>query len=98
MKTQYIQMSTPYGNFIVEVDFIARNRAKYYSEDRGFSEGSPEWEDEMAYLMEDPEEALDWLTNNMDLDDIKPVWEKVSDTEEDNEWFFDSENFFTMEK
>ena len=89
---KYIVMKTNRGTYRVPLKLIAINRTKYYSEEKGFEKNSNEWKENINFIMDDDFEGVDWLTNNMNLSDIKPFMEKVEDVEDD-EWFYNSDNF-----
>ena len=94
---KYIEMNTPKGKYRVPLLLIATDRTQYYAENDGFDKNSDEWKDEMDFVMNDDYEGLDWLINNMNLSDIKPFMEKIEGPEEDESWFFESENFNIVE-
>lgn len=81
---KYIEMKTNKGKYRIPLKIVAVNRAEYYAGNDGFDKDSQEWQDEIDFVMDSPWEGIDWLMNNMDLEDIKPFMEKIED-EEDNE-------------
>jgi len=80
--------------FEVSVKAIAEKRAEYYSEDPDtgvFDPNSSEYHSEVQYVVENPLEALDWLQNNMDWEDIEELGEFVNAEPFDHaEGFFDA--------
>ena len=52
----------------IPLDIIANHRADYYQ-----SKGEPDfnYEEEVAFVMNDDYEGQDWLQNNMDYEDFK---------------------------
>lgn len=86
-------MKTNKGKYRIPLIVVATNRTEYYADKDDFEKDSSEWKEEMEYIMNDMFEGIDWLINNMDLDDIKPFMEKIEDEEENDEWFYNSENF-----
>jgi len=64
--------------FEVPVKAIAEHRADYYTEVDGFEKDSDEYDDEVNLLLTDPDEALDWVQNNMNWEDIEGLGEFVN--------------------
>lgn len=92
---KYIEYETNKGKYRVPLKIIAINRTEYYAENDGFEKDSVEWEEEMDFIMNDDFEAIDWLGNNMDLEDIKKFSEKIEI--EDQEEMWDNESFNIVE-
>jgi len=90
---KYIEMKTNKGKYRIPLVIVATNRTEYYAENDGFEKDSQEWKDEMDFVMSHNYEGIDWLTNNMYLSEIKPFMEKIEDEEDNDDWFFDSDNF-----
>jgi len=91
---KYIRMNTGREIYRLPLIIVATDRAEFYAGHDGFEKGSKEWKEEIDFIMEDDYEGIDWLMNNMNLSEVKPFMEKVEDsTQEDDEWFYDSDNF-----
>ena len=74
----------------IDVKRIAENRTAFYAKKDGFEEGDPQWQEEMDYIENDGYEAEDWMQNNMDWDEIRPIASRVDNEEEydyTNEFF-----------
>lgn len=52
----------------IPLEFVAQNRANHYEE-----ENSKDWIQEIAWVMDDDYEAVDWFRNNMDWIDVADV-------------------------
>ena len=82
-----IRFNTPKGQAYIPASIVAEKRTLYYSSVDGYEKGSPEWEKEFQYALNDSFECIDWLGNNMDYEDVEPyvvkVNDKVSVTDED---------------
>jgi len=94
---KYIEMTTPRGKYRLPLKVVATNRAEYYAENDGFDKGTNEWNEEIDFIMNDTYEGIDWLCNNMDYEDVESFLEKIDEPEENNEWWFDSDNFNIVE-
>ena len=67
MKKQ-IEVLGNFYRFIIPAEFIADIRAKYYS-----NGNEEEYEEEFNYALNDDYELKDWLSNNMNWEDVKDV-------------------------
>ena len=96
---KYIEMKTPNGKYKLPLIIVACNRTNSYSEQgEGFEINSKKWKEEMSYIMNDGDEGIDWMMNNMNLDDVKPFMQKMEEIlEEEDDWFYDSDNFDSFE-
>ena len=94
---KYIELKTPNGKYKLPLIIVATNRTNYYSGTESFEKDSEQWREEMSYIMNDASEGIDWLMNNMDIEDIKPFMVKVEDVSVDDDWFYDSDNFDSFE-
>ncbi len=63
---KYLQLLTPHHRWRVPLQDVAEHRADNYEE-----RGTSDWQQEVAYAMEDPFEATDWLKNNTNPGDFK---------------------------
>lgn len=52
----------------IPMEKIAENYANHYS-----NLGKPEWEEEYDYIMQCPDEGLDWYMGDMDFEDVEDV-------------------------
>jgi len=52
----------------VPLQFIAEHRAKFYADDADSTEA-----DEIAFVMDDDYEGVDWFQNNMNWEDVQAV-------------------------
>lgn len=78
--------------FDVDLQNIAEHRAEYYAGVDDFERGSKEWDDEIDYVMSDSYEGVDWLSNNMDWDEIQDLGEFVNTEDFDHAGeFFNAE-------
>lgn len=71
-----IQITTKKSIYHIPLEFIARHRADYYKDDPDTTT-----EEEIAYVMNDPSEAFDWMSNNMNPEDYIEVMVKVGDVD-----------------
>jgi len=62
--------------FELKAEVVALERTKYYADVDGFTRGSREWDEEFENSMEDYE-LTDWLSNNMNWEDIESHLTKV---------------------
>lgn len=75
-KAKWIDLTMEDGAvFRVCAEFVARNRADTFLLDKGYGEFEPEdipdaIADEMAWVLKDEHELVDWLLNNMDWDEL----------------------------
>ncbi len=90
-----ITINTPKGQYQVNLETVAEDRAEYYSEKDDFSRDSMEWNEEVDYILGDTFEGIDWLINNSDWEDWEPIAKKSSDIVKtsDEDFWFDSDNF-----
>lgn len=65
--------------FTVPAKIIAENRADYYSTIDGYDIGSNDWLKEVEYALDDEYELKDWITGNMDWQDLEPHAEKIDE-------------------
>jgi len=90
-----IIIDTPKGQYELPIDVVATDRTEYYAGKEGFEEGDEEWENEMDLVRYGSFEAIDWLLNNMDWEDVEEKATKINDTvkvTEDDFWT-DSNHF-----
>ncbi|MGB1284953.1 MAG: hypothetical protein ACPG7F_00350 [Aggregatilineales bacterium] len=97
MSRKMIELSMPDGAiFHIPLRFVAEHRAKYYSErDGGTSEHiAANFIEEVAWVMEDEFEAIDWMQNSMKWEDLAPVAVRKSPATPPHyaEWFRNSHN------
>ncbi len=59
---------------------IAGHRASYYKKKDG-----SDWQEEFDFVMEDDVEGIDWITNNMHLEEFEDFVKKTK-TEKDIDW------------
>ena len=75
-----ILISTPKGQFYLPVQKVAEHRADFYAcELEGYERNSPEWQDEVNWVVKDDFEAIDWLINNTNWEDWESSAIKVND-------------------
>ena len=74
-----IKIKTNQANYELPLLFVAEHRARHYDDSL--------FEDEVAFVMEDPFEGLDWLRNNMDYVDFKEALVKVETEPEEEDWW-----------
>lgn len=75
-----ILVNTPKGQFSIPLKPVAENRADYYATEKdGHEKGSPEYNEEVDFVMDDDFEGIDWLINNTDWKD----WEDIAVKEND---------------
>ena len=91
-----IKINTPEGQYLLDIRYVAEQRADYYAcEVDGYEKGTPEWSEEYEYTINDSFEAIDWLGNNSDWVDWQdkaiPLNKIVKVTVDD--FWFDSDNF-----
>lgn len=83
MKVIRITMSN--GKYDVPLEFVAKHRAEIYAKkDADDGEGTYEenLKNEIAFVMSDDYEGIDWLSNNMDWADVKDIAKKVEEQPE----------------
>ena len=75
MKHQkYIELDFENGQrWHIPLNFIAEHRTRFYAQKDGFSANSEEWKEEMSFVMDDDFEGIDWLSNNMNWEDVENV-------------------------
>ena len=74
-----IRVNTPKGQYDIPLLPVAEHRADYYAcEVDGYEKGGNDYNEEVAWVMEDNFEAIDWLTNNSDWDDWESIAIKVN--------------------
>ena len=90
--SKFILFPTPKGEFKVDLEIIANNRADWYKEEPR--------QDEIDFIMGDDFEGIDWLLNNMDFEDIEDKAIKVSDKVKvtDDDFWTSSKNFIIIEE
>lgn len=94
-----IVCNTPNGQYYIPLKNIAEDRANYYADEgAGHEKNSPEWQEEVDWVMEDSFEAIDWLLNNYEWEDWSDCAVKINDgvfvTEDD---FWTSSDDFEIE-
>jgi hypothetical protein len=90
-----IRINTPEGQYQIELQTVAEDRAEYYSEKDDFEMGSMECDEEVNLVLGDTFEGIDWLISNSDWDDWEPVAKKLNGEVEttDPDFWYDSDNF-----
>lgn len=90
-----IIIDTPNGQYELPIDVVAEDRTKYYAGVDGYEEGDEEWDAEMYFVRQDNYEAIDWLLNNMDWEDVEDFATKINDKVlvTDDDFWTDSHNF-----
>ena len=81
-NTKYTKaiVDTPKGQYSIPLLPIAEHRADYYAtEVDGHEKNSPEWQEEVDWVMNDNFEAIDWLLNNSDWEDWESIAIKIND-------------------
>ena len=81
---KYIKIKMPDGFWVVPVDVIADNRAKYFAE----RDSDTTYEEEFNYTMSSQYEINDWAKNNMRWSDVQKFARKLGNkslTEDDFE-------------
>jgi hypothetical protein len=88
-------IDTPRGQYEISAEAIAIDRAKYYSKVDNFDEDSPEFAEEVAFLLRDKYEIIDWLINNSDWEDWNGLAIQINDevNTTDKDFWCDSDNF-----
>jgi hypothetical protein len=75
-----IDFNTPKGQFRLPLQKVAEHRADYYAcEVDGHEKNSPEWKEEVDWVVEDDFEGIDWLINNTNFEDWENDVVKISD-------------------
>ena len=90
ISMKVITINTPEGQYQINLQTVAEDRAEYYSERDEFERDSMEWKDEIDYVLGDTFEGIDWIINNSDWEDWEPIAKKVSDdikTVDEDFWF-----------
>ncbi len=59
---------------------IAKHRADYYKDKDG-----SDWKEEFDFVMNDDYEGIDWVTNNMNLEDFEGYIKKIK-TDKEVDW------------
>ena len=90
-----ILIKTPRGEYHLDLEFVAENRANYYAEVDNVKIGGSEWKTEVSYVMNSDYEGIDWLNNNMDWEDVEHVAKKINDDVHitDDDFWGDSDGF-----
>lgn len=78
MKIIEFEYETEIWEFPLHI--IAENRANYYKEKDG-----SDYKEEFDFVMEDDYEGIDWVTNNMNLEDFDKFVKKTK-TEKTVDW------------
>lgn len=92
MKTKFIKFPTPDGWYKVNLMTVAINRALCYA--------GQDLTEEVAFIMNDDYEGIDWLLNSMNYEDIEDVTTKINDNVDvttDNFWC-SSDDFVIVEE
>lgn len=91
-----IKITTTEGQYGIPLEMVAEDRANYYIvEVEKNSKESNEFRREVAWVMDDDYEGIDWVINNSDWDDWKSkaiLLNKNKKTSDDDFWF-SSDNF-----
>jgi hypothetical protein len=75
-----ILIDTPRGQFHLPLKMVAEHKAEYYAHEVGeYEKNSPEWHQEVEWVMSDNFGAIDWLVNNTNWEDWESFITKVSD-------------------
>jgi len=96
-----IRVNTPKGQYDIPLLLVAEHRADYYAcEVDGNEKGSEEYNNEVAWVMKDDFEAVDWLTNNTDWADWEAIAEKVNSKVKvtDDDFWTSSDDFEILDK
>jgi len=91
-----IKCNTPKGQFQIPLQKVAENRADYYAVEKdGHSKDSDEYKEEVAYVMEDDFEGIDWLINNTNWDEWEGSATKLNDNVKvtDDDFWCSSDDF-----
>ena len=81
---KYIRVTMPdLSKWDISASFIAENRARYYAGKGAipFELWNKTFQKEYKITMEDDYELKDWLSSNMNWDDVKRVARKISEIE-----------------
>lgn len=70
---EYIKVKMPDGFWVVPVDIIADNRAKYFAE----RDSDTTYEEEFNYTMSSHDEISDWAKDNMNWSDVQKFARKL---------------------
>lgn len=62
---KYIEVKKGGYVWIIDLEFVAKHRANHYKDDPDTTEA-----EEIAYVMDDDYEGIDWYQNNMNWSDI----------------------------
>lgn len=75
-----IVINTPRGQYSIPLRPVAEHRADYYAcEVDGEPRGGDAWKEEVAWVMDDPFESIDWLINNTDWSAWEASATKIND-------------------
>ena len=72
---KYIKVKMPDGFWVVPIDVIANNRAKYFAE----RDSDTTYDEEFNYTMSSQYEISDWAKNNMRWSDVQMYACKLND-------------------
>lgn len=65
-----IKMNTPDGQYTLPLEKVAEHRADYYATEKlGHEKNSEPYKREVAWIMADDYEGIDWIINNSDYED-----------------------------
>jgi hypothetical protein len=91
-----IKFTTTEGQYGIPLELVAEDRANYYIvEVEKNIKDSNEFRQEVAWVMDDDYEGIDWLINNSDWDDWKSkaiLLNQKKKTSDDDFWY-SSDNF-----
>ena len=77
--SKQILINTPDGQYLLPLQMVAEHRADYYScEVDGHEKNSPEWQEEVGWVMKDDFDGIDWIINNTDWTDWKDFAIKIN--------------------
>jgi len=99
-KMKVILIDTPKGQFHLPLQKVAEHRADYYAcEVDGHEKNSPEWQEEVDWVMKDNFEGIDWLINNTNWDEWESSATKVNDKVNvtDDDFWCSSDGFEIVE-
>ena len=91
-----IRINTPEGQFEIDLETVAEDRAEYYAEKNNHSEDSMEWMEDVETVMDCNYEGIDWIINNSEWEDWEPLANKINDEVHDltdEDFWSSSDNF-----
>jgi len=100
VKTPYIVANTYKGKFAIPMIDIAEHRANYYAQEDGFSKDSDDYRGEIAFIVTDSYEAIQWLVNESNFEDWQGIAIKIaeSDGSASKDDFWNDSDFFEVQE